>query len=117
MLRVLCFGGRDYRDYAAVDTALSRLAVHHPSGLLIVNGGAPGADTLAKEWGIARGWPTITMMAAWGALGKTAGFVRNGWMLEHAAPQYAVEFPGGRGTADMHAKVVAAGITLWVPYA
>ena len=113
MLKILCFGGRDYSDAVMVDRALSTLIEQGP--FIIVNGGARGADRLCKEWGLSRGWPVITMDAAWTALGKRAGNVRNGWMLEHVAIDGAIAFPGGTGTADMAAKVRAAGIRLWEP--
>lgn len=116
MLRVLCFGGRDYRDAAAVDATLSQLAAT-TGPFLIINGGARGADAICKHWGLTKGWPVITMDAAWQALGKPAGSTRNGWMLEFCQPQYAVEFPGGSGTADMRRKIEAAGVTLWRPFA
>lgn len=112
LLRVLWFGGRDYWDRDAVAAALSMV----PGPFLGISGGAPGADRVGKEWCLARGWPCITMDAAWGALGKSAGAMRNSWMLEYAQPQYAIEFPGGKGTADMRGKVIKAGITLWTPY-
>ncbi len=112
-LRVLCYGGRDYADTATVNAVLSTLE----GPFLIINGGARGADRLCKDWGLAKGWPVITMDAPWNALGKRAGNVRNAWMLEHAMPNYAVAFPGGTGTADMTARVRAAGVTLWEPFA
>lgn len=114
MQRVLCFGGRDYQEGLAVDAVLSHFSKDGP--FLIINGGARGADSLCKAWGLARGWPVITMDAPWTALGKAAGHTRNGWMLQYACPDYAIQFPGGRGTADMAAKVREAGVTLWEPY-
>lgn len=113
MPKVLCFGGRDYTDSHMVDAALSKLA--EQGIFLIVNGGARGADRLCKEWGLRRGWPVITMDAAWDALGKRAGITRNAWMLENLTINVAVAFPGGTGTADMANKVRAAGIQLWEP--
>lgn len=114
--KVLCFGGRDFRDAGMVATALADLHQRVGGPFLIINGGARGADTLCKEWGLARGWPVITMDAPWTALGKRAGSVRNGWMIEHAAPHYAVGFPGGPGTRDMATQLQAAGIPSWFPF-
>jgi hypothetical protein len=37
-------------------------------------------------------------------------------MLAEFAPAYAVGFPGGRGTADMHARLVKAGVPVWLPW-
>jgi hypothetical protein len=114
MHRILIYGGRDFRDGLRLALCLATLRTTL-GDFVVINGGARGADTLAKEWGLAQGLPTITMDAPWTALGKRAGFVRNQWMLDHAAPTYAVEFPGGPGTADMRSRVERAGLTLWRP--
>lgn len=37
-------------------------------------------------------------------------------LLAEFAPAYAVGFPGGRGTADMHARLVKAGVPVWLPW-
>lgn len=114
-LRVLVFGGRNYNASRLVYQALDHLALKHGK-FLVINGGAKGADTLGKQWGLSHGHPVITMDAAWEALGNNAGHIRNGWMLKYATPNYAVGFPGGRGTADMARKLSDAGVTLWSPY-
>ena len=81
---------------------------------LIINGGARGADSLCKEWGLRQGWPVITMDAPWQAMGNGAGFVRNGWMVTYAFPTYAVGFPGGPGTRDMTQRLKQAGVMTWL---
>lgn len=115
MHRVLVCGGRDYQDARAVDAALSALEAWLGPFVLIC-GDARGADSLAADWSLQRGRPTIKMPAAWKALSRRAGHVRNGWMLEHTGPTYAVAFPGGAGTQDMIAQAEAAGLTVWRPY-
>jgi hypothetical protein len=115
MLRVLCYGGRHYAAAECVDWALSHLAQQHGK-FLVVNGGARGADALCKQWGLRHGHPVITMDAAWEALGNSAGHKRNQWMLDYAAPNYALAFPGGPGTADMTRRVKLAGLPLWEPF-
>lgn len=118
MLKILCFGGRDFGqnpvDACTVRLALTKLSEKN-GPFIIVNGGAHGADRLCKDWGLSMGYPVITMDAAWDALGKRAGSIRNGWMLEHVKIDGAVAFPGGIGTADMAKKVRAAGVQLWEP--
>lgn len=114
MHKVLCFGGRDYVDHAMVDQCLTALR-QILGDFAIINGGARGADSLCAAWGRANGLPVITVDANWTFYDKRAGHLRNGWMLELCGPTYAVGFAGGRGTADMAAKVRAAGVTLWEP--
>lgn len=114
-MRVLVFGGRDYKNVSAVFHALT--ALHTKRGIsLIIEGGAPGADRLGRQWAEQNGIPVQTFEAKWAEYGKAAGPIRNGKMLEEGKPEGAVCFPGGRGTADMLAKCEAAGIKVWRPF-
>ena len=108
---VLVFGGRDFSDERLMDETLDRLHARRPFGLLI-HGGAPGADRLSGAWAKKRGIPVRVFEADWGKFGKSAGPRRNQQMLDEGLPDLAVAFPGGRGTADMKAKVTRKGISL-----
>lgn len=102
-LRVLVTGGRDYTDRDRVTRVLD--LVHERIGVLVViHGGATGADTLASEWAIDRGVPTepyAVTKEEWRTQGISAGPRRNARMLAASAPDVVVAFPGGRGTANM----------------
>lgn len=113
--RVLCFGGRDFSDVTRIDAALSAVA-GKLGPFAIIQGGARGADRLSGAWGRERGLCVIEVAAPWTFYGNGAGPLRNSWMLEHCAPTYAVGFPGGKGTADMRAKLFAAAVPLWEPF-
>lgn len=116
-LRVLCFGGRAFFDAAKVNHALQSVLRANPAGIAcMIHGGARGADTLCGEWAIRHGVPVLQVDANWAYYGRTAGPVRNAWMLEFCAPNYAVGFPGGAGSADMRRRLVTAGIPIFTPY-
>ena len=108
-MRVLVCGGRNFRNHASVWGHLDKLhAKYHFTAL--IQGGAPGADLLAKEW--ARTKPGIKRYeckAEWQLYGAAAGRRRNARMLEWK-PDLVVAFPGGVGTADMVRKAEAAGV-------
>lgn len=106
---VLVTGGRDYRDKAHVWATLDSVALYHP-GFAVVQGGARGADALAKAWAIARGHPGFTVDACWGYYGDLAGGMRNGWMLKFMQPDFVIFFPGGTGTSDMVRRAKVAGV-------
>ena len=108
-LRVLVCGGRTFRDRAMVFAALDCLHGNTPIGL-VIEGGAAGADAFAYAWAKARGVQVATYIADWEKLGKAAGPVRNKRMIDHGKPDLCVEFPGGRGTADMVRRCEAAGV-------
>lgn len=79
--------------------------------LTIIEGGATGADTLAREWWKARHvGELITVRADWKKHGKAAGPIRNQHMVDHYKPELVVAFPGGRGTADMVRRAKAADV-------
>src|SRR3990172_5412274 len=113
-MRILVCGGRDYANISAVRHALGSL--HAKRGItLIIEGGAMGADRIAREWAIASGIQHQTFSADWKAHGKAAGPLRNDRMIAEGMPDGVVAFPSGRGTADMANKARAAGVKVWQP--
>lgn len=116
-MRVIVCGGRDYDDREAVYQALATLHAKHDL-LVIIHGGAKGADSLAAEYASQSKKPChlICEMADWDTHGKAAGPIRNRAMLDKHKPEGVVAFPGGTGTADMVAQAEAAGINVWFPY-
>lgn len=113
---IVVTGGRDFTSYPAVAAALDKLHAAHPiTGL--IHGGARGVDILCADWAFNNGVPDYPHFADWDTHGKAAGMIRNQQMLHHGPPpQYTVAFPGGRGTADMTRRCVAAGLTVYEPY-
>lgn len=111
-MRVLVCGGRDYKNVSKVRHALE--AVHAKRGItLLIEGGATGADQLAREWAKTAGVQVQTCKAEWDKYGKAAGPIRNTEMLLHWKPEGVIAFPGGTGTADMVAKAKNAGLKVW----
>lgn len=111
--RVLVTGGRDYTDRTNVFRVLTEL--HVSVGVeCVIEGGASGADTLAREWARTHLPATglITEPADWKKWGPSAGPRRNSLMLTYE-PTLLVAFPGGRGTADMIAKARRAQVEVW----
>lgn len=100
MIRVLVCGGRDYADRNAVFEALDEVAERH-NGVRIIQGGATGADALAREWCVTRHESYMNFPADWKKHGRAAGPIRNRQMLDEGRPDVVFAFPGGRGTADM----------------
>jgi len=107
---VLITGGRKYADYKVVQASLDPLLVH--SDLILVQGGASGADRMAKDWATRAHVHCATVPALWDASGPGAGGKRNSAMLL-LKPDFCIAFPGKRGTADMVAKCRAAGIPVY----
>ncbi|KQP61039.1 DUF2493 domain-containing protein [Methylobacterium sp. Leaf108] len=110
-MRVLVCGGRDYRDKAHVFATLDRLAAE-PGIDWVIQGGATGADQMAREWCHIRRIGYLNFPADWKQHGRAAGPLRNATMIAEGRPDLVLAFPGGRGTADMTRKAEAAGINV-----
>lgn len=108
-MKLLVTGGRDFEDFDLVCKVLDDVHAKQTVTLLI-EGGARGADTLAKKWAISRGVTFVEEKARWNELGKAAGLIRNQLMIDKYKPDLCVAFPGGRGTADCTWKAIDAGI-------
>jgi hypothetical protein len=113
-MRIVVTGGRNFDDLGAVDRALS--AVHRKHGIdVLIQGGARGADYLCASWANANSIPTEDYPADWERHGKRAGHLRNQQMIDEGKPDAAIAFPGGRGTADMVARLERCGVPVWRP--
>jgi hypothetical protein len=108
-MKLLVCGGRDFNDWAMLDYWLRKVHEKRPITLLI-EGGAPGADSMARAWATKRGIRVETEHADWKKHGKAAGPIRNELMLTKWAPDGVVAFPGGKGTAGMIEKAEVAGV-------
>lgn len=113
-IRVLVCGGREFDNWTAVTKALTALDVKHGIAC-VIEGGARGADFLGAKWARANRKPSMKFEAHWHSLGKKAGHLRNGWMLQFGEPDVVVAFPGGAGTANMIGQAEAAGVRVWQP--
>jgi hypothetical protein len=124
-MRVLVCGGRNFRDRHWLNATLS--AIHAKTPITkVIQGGAGGADALAKEWARRSGVHCHQEDARWTdletppvliryrrdgtAYNALAGPNRNAKMLKEQTPELVVAFPGGSGTADMMSQARAAGI-------
>lgn len=109
-MKVIVCEGRDFDDYVFLQGKLDGLGVTS-----LVEGGAFGADRLARNWAEERGIPVLTYFADWSKYGKAAGPIRNQQMLGED-PDLVVVFPGGKGTADMVKKAKQKGTEVYVTY-
>jgi hypothetical protein len=86
-LRVIVCGSRDYTRKIMVNVWLDGLYEQYGEKLFLIQGGAKGADALAKQWAkdkFGRKYldKTLEYKADWKVYGKGAGAVRNEEMLK-----------------------------------
>ncbi len=125
-MRLLIFGGRAYADWVAFCQAMEKYRGAEQS-LTIIHGGATGADAMGEKWGLLYRAGLERFPADWkdlshpdavishrksGSYDMLAGFRRNQQMIDEGKPDRALECPGGSGTADMHRRLVRAGIPI-----
>jgi len=125
-MRVLVCGSRTLTNHWPIWTVLQGFyemesigyLTVHANHLIIITGGAPGADTIARQWAetpgphpAAEGFPDVMSVfstvypADWDKYGKRAGPIRNNQMLKEGKPDQVVAFYDGvertRGTTHM----------------
>lgn len=110
-MKVLVCGGR---TYAKAEKVFQNLNMIHDIEPIteIIEGGANGADRLARDWARAHKIPVRTFEAQWATNGDKAGPLRNKQMLDEGKPWLVVAFPGGKGTMNMIGQARKAGIQL-----
>lgn len=102
-MRVLVCGSRDFDDR---DHIYKFLDLFIPAIEVVIEGEAPGADTLAREWAEEREIIVMPFPADWKHYGRAAGPIRNRQMLEEGKPDIVLAFPSNhlhdtKGTKDM----------------
>lgn len=115
--RVLVTGSRDWTDLLTLDRALGAeqgLAVIDQKRLVVVHGGARGADAMADIWAVRNGVAVERHPARWrlgGVYNPYAGLVRNREMVK-AGADVCLAFirSGSRGASHCAQLAVEAGI-------
>lgn len=113
MTRVLVCGGRRFNDALTFGSWMGGIERQHKI-TTIIQGGATGADFMAKKFGEWRGYKVETFDADWKRYGKAAGPIRNQRMIDEGKPDLALCLPGGAGTLDMMKRLTIAGIPMLI---
>jgi len=105
--RILVSGSRGWSNKRLVRDALPT-----KGDVIVIHGGALGADFLASEVAQERGFAEWVFVPDWENLGKKAGTIRNGNMLKRGDPHEALVFWDGksRGTKDMLDRLNRANV-------
>jgi hypothetical protein len=107
--RLLVCGGRDYNNAKQFRDVMKEYYKLYGMEVFICEGGASGADLMAKDLADRVGWDRVQFPANWKKYGKSAGPIRNLKMFNEFMPHECVAFPGGNGTKDMVRVCKTAG--------
>lgn len=82
-VKILVCGSRVWTSEEIIRRHLkTAVAHHHLHPIVVIHGGAAGADTIAEAVALEHGWKVVKVPADWGAYGKSAGPIRNREMLD-----------------------------------
>lgn len=106
MFKVIICGGREFEDYELLKKACDfYLAKKFETGekIIIVSGGARGADSLGEKYAEERGLEVQRFPADWNKYGKRAGYLRNKQMAEvsNACIAFLSSYGENKGTKMM----------------
>lgn len=112
--KVLVCGSRHYEDRDTINRVLDAQLAKRGPAMILITGGAVGADNLAMQWAMSRKVDHVVRYARWETEGKAAGPIRNARMLR-LKPKLVIAFlvnkPGeNRGTKHMCEIAEKAGI-------
>lgn len=97
-MRLAIVGGRDFTDYSLMLRIINQYFVYYE--LIIVSGGANGADTLAKTLALEYDLAYVEFPADWDKYGKSAGYRRNKQIVD--ACDMVLAFWDGQSKGTKH---------------
>lgn len=112
MKKLLISGSRTIRDRAKVFQAIDEMISLTLNGedVTIIEGGAKGVDTLAREFAIERNIPYEEHPADWDKNGRAAGYIRNVEMVKEADVALIIWDGKSKGTAHAMKKCEKKGV-------
>ena len=103
--RIAIVGSRGYSNLEAVRRFVRSL----PRDAIVISGGAPGVDRAAEREAKKLGLALIVYRAEWEKLGRGAGIIRNGTIVESCDRVVAFWDGESRGTANTIARARRLG--------
>lgn len=85
MFRLLITGSRDWSDTVAIENEFRLVYAKYGKEVVLVSGGAKGADSLCENLARKAGWKIEQHIPNWNEEGKKAGFLRNEKMVKLGA--------------------------------
>jgi hypothetical protein len=105
-LRMLVTGSRTWPKPWIVQTFLDKalgIVLSQKHDMTLIHGHCRiGVDAVADDWAIDVGCEFVRVPALWHAFGKTAGFVRNEFMVDALKPHMAVAFIHNKSRGATH---------------
>jgi hypothetical protein len=112
--RLIIAGSRTFTDYPRLCRVADGLLRNITREIVIVSGGARGADALGEQYARARGYRLERYPADWERWGRAAGMMRNHQMVDESGAQALLACWDGRspGTRDAIDYARARGLAV-----
>lgn len=112
VFRVIIAGSRHYADYSQLRDVCDNLLADkcQTHRIVIISGGAQGADSLGENYARERGYALKRYPAQWDKYGRAAGPIRNAEMARNA--DALVLFWNGKSRGSLNMKQEAEKIGL-----
>lgn len=112
---VIIAGTRTFDNYDLLDLVIKeRMGSMDRGSVVILSGGATGADALGERWAKEHNIPCMVFPADWQEYGKKAGYLRNKEMAENATHLIAFYDGASRGTRMMIDLAMQHGLDVYV---
>lgn len=115
---MLITGARDWDDRAAIEKVIRHRVAHHGvGGVIVIEGGAPGADQLSHEVADELGVHVATVRANWNVYHRAAGAIRNKAMAALEPDEVVAFHPDlrySKGTKSMVEIALRCGIRTFI---
>lgn len=99
-MKVIIAGGRDFDNYDLLREKCDNI-LRNQDEVIIISGGAKGADSLGERYAKERGYSTEVFHAKWEEHGKKAGPIRNQEMAINSNALIAFWDEKSKGTKHM----------------
>lgn len=98
--KVIIAGSRTFNDYGYLSKVCA-LLLRNCKNIVVISGGANGADKLAEKYAKENGYPVEKFIANWNERGRSAGYYRNLEMAKNADALIAFWDGKSKGTKMM----------------
>jgi hypothetical protein len=112
-MKVIIAGGRYFDNYELLSTKCDKI-LQNQDDVIIISGGAKGADSLGEKYAKERGYKLEIFPAKWDEHGKKAGIMRNVEMADNANSLIAFWDGNSRGTKHMVETATNKGLSVRV---
>lgn len=109
-MKVIIAGSREFNDYDLLVKICDIILKNKNEEIIIMSGGAKGADTLGEKYAKERNYKIIKILPEWNKYGKQAGILRNIKMAHEA--DYLIAFWDGKSKGTKHMIEYADSIRL-----